>query len=97
VHNPYNYPSDNTDEMLLSTGRMMLVAVYPEILQTTADVREGSLQGRRCLLWEERVLRSLRRYSYSNCYSECRQNFSIHLCGCSPFYYPNPGKQKGQY
>lgn len=96
LHNPYDYPNDYIEENVLSAGRMMLVSVYPEKFQTTSGARRMSVSSRHCLLRNERVLRSLRHFSYSNCFTECRQNFSTHLCGCSPFYYPNNGKEQFQ-
>jgi Amiloride-sensitive sodium channel. len=68
---------------------MMLVSVYPERFDTTPGVTDIDMESRKCLLKNERVLGSLQRYSYSNCYLECRQNVSARLCGCTPFYYPN--------
>jgi len=89
LHSPFEYPNDNIDETILSAGRMMLVSVYPEKFDTTQGVRNIDVQSRKCLRKSERALESLQQYSYSNCYAECRQNLSAHLCGCSPFYYPN--------
>jgi hypothetical protein len=89
LHSPFDYPNDNIDETILSAGTMMLVSVYPENFDKTKRVRELDVQSRKCLRKKERVLESLQKYSYSNCYSECRKNLSAHRCGCSPFYYPN--------
>jgi hypothetical protein len=93
LHNPYEYPDvGSVNDKLLSAGRMMLISLYPETFQMTAAVRAMPAQSRQCVLRSESALRSLQRYSSSNCLSECRQNLSAHLCGCSPFYYPNCGK-----
>ncbi|XP_069682459.1 sodium channel protein Nach-like [Periplaneta americana] len=94
LHDPFDYPSDSTDERVLSAGSIMMASVYPETFQNTPAVLYVGLRQRKCQLRNERRLQNLKRYSYNNCYAECRSNYSTRTCGCSPFFYPNVAGQR---
>ncbi|KAJ9584210.1 hypothetical protein L9F63_021445 [Diploptera punctata] len=69
----------------------MMLSVYPEYLETTTSVEELPIQKRGCILPEKTELIKFKHYSYNNCVAECRHNYTLQLCGCSPFFLPRRG------
>lgn len=46
---------------------------------------------RNCLIYSERTMDTMLRYSYVNCMAECRSAIAYDLCKCVPFTLPNNG------
>ncbi|PSN58104.1 hypothetical protein C0J52_06506 [Blattella germanica] len=94
IHDPYDYPDLNTVKKIVSVGTHLFFSIPPWVTFATQEVREVPVHNRGmkgCLFPDERELHKMKMYSYNNCITECRENHTLELCGCTPFYYPNNG------
>ncbi|GFG30440.1 hypothetical protein Cfor_03682, partial [Coptotermes formosanus] len=94
VHDPYDYPDLNTVKKMVSLGSDIFFSIPPWVTYSTPDVRNIPVQNRGlrgCVFPDEVNLRKMKQYSYNNCITECRENYTLEICGCTQFYYPNNG------
>nr|CAD7570917.1 unnamed protein product [Timema californicum] len=92
LHDPWSYPTVSTLKKIVTLGSEIFFSVAPWLTDSTYEVQKldpmkRGLRG--CLFPWERQLERMKQYTYNNCVMECRVNFIIKLCGCSPYYYPN--------
>ena len=100
VHDPHDYPDINTPKKIVSSGSLTFYSIPPWVTYSTPEVRKVPIKNRGllgCLFPDEMVMRKMKLYSYNNCITECRENYTLELCGCTPFYYPNSGKYTGSF
>ncbi|KAJ4434548.1 hypothetical protein ANN_23110, partial [Periplaneta americana] len=94
VHDPYDYPDVNTVKKFVPLRSDLFFSIPPWVTYSTPEVRDIPIKNRGlrgCLFPDEVELRKMKSYSYNNCITECRENYTIQICGCTPFYYPNNG------
>nr|CAD7406772.1 unnamed protein product [Timema cristinae] len=94
LHDPWSYPTVSTLKKIVTLGSEIFFSVAPWLTDSTYEVQKldpmkRGLRG--CLFPWERQLEKMKQYTFNNCVMECRVNFIIKLCGCSPYYYPNNG------
>nr|CAD7411910.1 unnamed protein product [Timema cristinae] len=81
-----------TNERFIPAGGETLISLYPSVYYTTREANFVSPERRGCILTEERSVQTTVKYTFNNCFVECRQNYTFELCGCSPYYYPSSDK-----
>ncbi|XP_021913485.1 sodium channel protein Nach-like [Zootermopsis nevadensis] len=94
VHDPYDYPDVNTVKKMVSLRSDVFFSIPPWVTYSTPEVRNIPIKNRGlrgCVFPDEVDMRKMKQYSYNNCITECRENYTIQICGCTPFYYPNNG------
>lgn len=77
-------------------GESQEIEVNYRMQETVSDNSLKSLSPaqRRCRFENEPVTKQIKYYSSSICYTLCRYNLVMKLCGCRPFFYHNLGIQK---
>ncbi|XP_023709414.1 sodium channel protein Nach [Cryptotermes secundus] len=94
VHDPFDYPDVNTVKKMVSLRSDMFFSIPPWVTYSTPEVRNIPINNRGmrgCVFPDEVNLRKMKQYSYNNCITECRENYTLEICGCTQFYYPNNG------
>ncbi|XP_017472042.1 PREDICTED: pickpocket protein 11 [Rhagoletis zephyria] len=91
IHDAYNFPDENAETKVVTSGRESFVRINPESTYATNDVRKMDIELRGCLFSDERKLWSMKRYSFINCMSECRTQILYDNCGCIPLSLANNG------
>ncbi|XP_054744361.1 pickpocket protein 11-like [Anastrepha obliqua] len=91
IHDAYNFPDENSDSKVVSSGHETFVRINPESTYATNDIRKIDVKMRGCLFSDERELSWMQRYSFVNCMSECRTTILYNRCGCIPLDLPNNG------
>lgn len=94
IHDPYDFPDDNTETKSISTKTLSFLTVYPETTYSTNDVRNLLPDIRYCYYSDEHKLNYMQRYSYLNCLAECRTEIIYRLCKCVPYNLPNNGSYR---
>ncbi|XP_067620540.1 uncharacterized protein [Eurosta solidaginis] len=94
VHDAYNYPDENAETKVVTSGRESFVRINPETTYATPNIRTMAINERNCLFYNERKLLSLQRYSFVNCMASCRSKIVYDRCGCIPASLPNNGSFK---
>ncbi|XP_011199425.2 pickpocket protein 11 [Bactrocera dorsalis] len=91
IHDAYNFPDENAETKVITSGRESFVRINPESTYATNVVRNMDVELRNCLFYNERALPTMQRYSFGNCMAECRTRYLHKLCGCVPTSLPNNG------
>ncbi|XP_018579716.1 sodium channel protein Nach-like [Anoplophora glabripennis] len=86
IDNPYYYPNDYLQNVLISMRSTNLIGVDPQFTYSTESLRYLPTSVRHCIFPEERALLTYE-YNYHNCVEECKMNMTIKYCGCVPFKY----------
>jgi hypothetical protein len=79
---------------MVSLRSDIFFSIPPWVTYSTPEVRNIPINNRGlrgCVFPDEVNLRKMKQYSYNNCITECRENYTLELCGCNQFYYRNNG------
>lgn len=79
---------------MVSLRSDIFFSIPPWVTYSTPEVRNIPINNRGlrgCVFPDEVNLRKMKQYSYNNCITECRENYTLEICGCTQFYYPNNG------
>jgi len=82
------YPDANAEDNLVSPSTVTFLGYGPIVVSGSERLLNLTVKQRRCVFPNEAYLPRFPNYTYNNCMASCRANFSIHLCGCNPFYIP---------
>ncbi|XP_004533303.1 pickpocket protein 11 [Ceratitis capitata] len=94
IHSAYDFPDENAETKVVTSGRESFVRINPESTYATNAVRNMDPQIRNCLFSDERTLPAMQRYTFGNCMAECRTKIIYEFCGCIPMSLPNNGSFK---
>lgn len=89
IHDAYDYLDDNADVKTIIRKTEALINITPERTYSSDTVKELPIWRRMCYSEDERPLRFMQKYSYTNCYAECRSQMIYQQCDCVPYYMPN--------
>lgn len=64
------------------------IAISPNVMDTSEDLRHYSSNERHCLYPHERQLEFFQTYTQDNCKLECLSKFTLNKCACVAFYMP---------
>lgn len=95
VHDAYDFVDGNAETRILGWKMVAMLSVTPENTFSTDAVRDLPIPVRQCLMPDERKLKFMRSYSFSNCMAECRSDIVFELCGCVPYHMVNNGTYPG--
>ncbi|GLH05324.1 Pickpocket protein 11 [Gryllus bimaculatus] len=88
LHSPAEFPRMSQQYFRAQLEQDVVVAVAPQVMRTSPELRSYLPHQRQCFLAGERRLRFFRVYSQQNCALECLANATRRACGCAPFYMP---------
>ncbi|KAK7874326.1 hypothetical protein R5R35_007800 [Gryllus longicercus] len=88
LHSPAEFPRMSQQYFRAQLEQDVVVAVSPQVMRTSPELRSYLPHQRQCFLAGERRLRFFRVYSQQNCALECLANATRRACGCAPFYMP---------
>jgi hypothetical protein len=80
---------------MISLESDVFLSILPWVTYSTTEVRNIPIRKRGlggCVFPDEVDLHKMKHYSYNNCITECRENYTLEICGCTQFYYPNNGR-----
>lgn len=89
LHDPQDVPRMSSNYISISHNKQILIAVQPEVVVTSDEVKKFDPAVRKCYLKNEKFLKYFLVYSQSNCLLECFTNFTLETCGCVYYYMPS--------
>lgn len=72
---------------LLSMDSIVEVLLKINWMTASDQVREMSLQRRKCRFYGEAIGANFAGYTRTMCETECRISAAVEACGCAPFFY----------
>ncbi|KAJ3655391.1 hypothetical protein Zmor_014523 [Zophobas morio] len=94
IHNPLELPRFGNSYFHISYKKHSMVAIQPEVVITSDEVKKFHPEKRKCYLGSERPLKYFRTYTQSNCFLECLTNYTLITCGCVAYYMPRTNNTK---
>lgn len=76
-------------EIHLSPKYEINIAVKPNVITTSENLRSYDAKIRQCFYSTERSLRFFKVYTENNCRLECLANYTLSKCNCTAFYMPS--------
>jgi acid-sensing ion channel, other len=89
LHLPIEEPLVSKHYYLVPMQQALELTVSPNIVITSDELRDFSVEKRQCYFSDERYLRFYKYYTQNNCESECLTNFTVKECGCLRFNMPS--------
>jgi hypothetical protein len=86
IHDPYEYPSKHSSQMILNDGIRKKVFIDPKIYDIDDSLLEMSPKERNCYVKDEKHLKFFNVYTKNNCEMECLTDFMINRCNCVEFF-----------
>lgn len=65
------------------------IGLQPSIIVSSPEIRDMHVHQRVCLFEDEMELKSVDKYSFETCMTECVIDAILKICQCIPFYYPD--------
>ncbi|KAJ8921011.1 hypothetical protein NQ315_015807 [Exocentrus adspersus] len=87
IHHPRHFPNINIQNTMVNMRTVNHISVDPKLMHSTTSLKYIPVKLRRCLFSYERFLATYERYSYHNCFVECKRNMTLKFCGCVPYKY----------
>ncbi|PSN55272.1 hypothetical protein C0J52_05822 [Blattella germanica] len=88
IHHPSQFPEAGKGLFLPEViGDVFTVKVSPAVTVTNEAVRNLAPKERNCIFPDERQLTIYHTYTQPGCLTECRINFIVKECGCTPYYF----------
>lgn len=91
IHDSDDYPDMNAEINYIEANSEAYLSVTPEATYTEIEAVADRIDVKYCYDDDEIQLQVLRKYSYTNCMSECRRLIAFLLCKCVPHNYPRNG------
>lgn len=88
LHTPGELPRVSKQYFRVPTLQEVIVAVRPQMMQTSTNLKDYSPIRRQCFFNNERYLRYFKLYTQANCELECLANHTLRECGCVKFSMP---------
>lgn len=95
IHDPEEFPQGSTALSVAVAGGSALLAVVPTVTTSRESLRSVALEERQCYFPDEKKLRATNKYTLTSCLAECRVDFVVAKCNCTPFYYPDLPRVNG--
>ncbi|PSN34458.1 hypothetical protein C0J52_20176 [Blattella germanica] len=87
--NPADYSVDVSNQYFrIPFDRDMVVGIKPQVMTTSAGLKDYPSERRRCYFSRERYLKFFNVYTQQNCNLECFTNYTMKSCGCVTFFMP---------
>lgn len=93
INDAYDIPDDNSETKIVESGVEAFISVTPEETYSTNEVLDQDLPIRHCYAEDEINLETTKKYSYNNCFNECRRKVLLDACNCTSFFFPRNGKE----
>lgn len=89
LHSPAEIPQPSKNFFRVPLEQQVLVAVKPNVLETSKELQDYSTDKKQCYMKSERTLKFFNNYSQHHCEIECLSNYTAQECGCVHFTYPS--------
>lgn len=89
IHYHDDYPMINMATAFAQADTEVTIGLQPSIIVSSPEIRAMKLEQRVCLFDDERELKTVVKYSFESCMTECVIDAIYKTCGCIPFYYPD--------
>ncbi|XP_063916762.1 pickpocket protein 28-like [Zophobas morio] len=94
LHHPAEVPRVGTQYFRAPLNQEIVVAIKPDMMTTSAGLRNYDPHRRQCFFAEERQLQFFQNYTQQNCQVECVANYTRTRCGCVAFHMPHEESTK---
>ncbi|XP_039295956.1 pickpocket protein 28-like isoform X2 [Nilaparvata lugens] len=88
LHNPAEIAPVSDRYFDVPLNQKVSLAVKPNMMTTSSNLRNYSPERRQCYFAHERKLAFFKVYTQNNCEMECQTNYSLKECGCVWFHMP---------
>ncbi|XP_055382439.1 pickpocket protein 28-like [Condylostylus longicornis] len=88
LHTPNELPLVSKRFFRVPYKQIISVAVKPNMITTSKDVRSYDPEKRQCFFNNEKYLKYFKIYTQANCEHECYTNATQIACNCTKFYMP---------
>ncbi|XP_039296213.1 pickpocket protein 28 isoform X2 [Nilaparvata lugens] len=89
LHNPAEIATVSRQFYNVPINKEVFLAVKPNMMTTSSNLRSYSPERRQCYFAHERELAFFKVYTKKNCELECLTNHTLKECGCVAFYMPS--------
>ncbi|OXA47357.1 Pickpocket protein 28 [Folsomia candida] len=94
AHLPLDLPDVENKGVPIKPGTETYLKVEPDVITAGQEIKEFSIEKRKCYFGQEYSLKYFKYYTKSNCENECVANVTNRNCSCVRFYMPRSENQQ---
>ncbi|XP_063917674.1 pickpocket protein 28-like [Zophobas morio] len=88
IHSPWEVPLFGQYYISVPTNKYLSAVVEGEYVRSSENLSKIKAKKRRCYMRDEYSLKYFKIYTQSNCFLECRTNYTLKQCGCVQYFMP---------